>query len=309
MRETLTIFPEQILKERLAQQRGKDRVVNEFSGSLQVRVAETWEEIEAAFALRYRVFYEEMSARPSAEVAALKRDFDEFDPYCEHLVVLDNDKGTGADAVVGTYRMLRRAGASEIGRFYSSDEYNIAPIIAADGDILEMGRSCIDAEHRTRSAMQLLWRGVTAYVLGHNIRFLFGCASLHGTDTARMAVPLSYLWHNHLAPERLRATALPERYVSMNLMPAADIEVKKAVRFLPPMIRGYLRLGGWVGDGAVIDHEFNTVDVFVLVEMDKVTDKYFKHYTRDLALDTGAGGGGGDAEARRASSRGTVTRD
>lgn len=285
-------MPERILRERLAQQSAQAQVVNETVGPLQVRLAETWEEIEAALALRYRVFYEEMSAKPSAEVAAARRDFDEFDPYCEHLVVLDNEKGTGADAVVGTYRMLRREGAEKIGRFYSSDEYDISKIVAADGDILEMGRSCIDAEHRTRAAMQLLWRGVTAYVLGHNIRFLFGCASLHGTDPSTMALPLSYLWHHHLAPVEVRARALPERYVSMDLMPAEEIDAKRAVRVLPPMIRGYLRLGGWVGDGAVIDYEFNTVDVFVLVEMDKVTDKYFKHYTRELSMDGDENGRG-----------------
>jgi len=259
-------------------------ILDERTGALQVRVAETWEEVDAALALRYRVFYEEMSAQPSPEQAAIKRDFDEFDPYCEHLIVIDHDMGTGPDAVVGTYRMLRRAGAEKVGRFYTSDEYNVDRLVANDGDILEMGRSCIDADHRTRAAMQLLWRGVAIYVTRQNIDFLFGCASLPGTDPDKLALPLSYLHHNHLAPKDFRPIAIPDRYVDMNILPPEKIDARRAVRDLPPMIRGYLRLGGRFGDGAVVDYEFNTTDVCVVVDMTSVTDKYLNHYLRDTDL-------------------------
>lgn len=259
--------------------------IDERAGPLQVRVAENEAEIDAALALRYRVFYDEMKAKPSPEIAASRRDFDEFDPYCDHLLVIDSRVGEGAKGIVGTYRMLRRSGAEKVGRFYSSDEYDLSPLLSASGEILEVGRSCVDAEHRTRAAMQLMWRGITAYVIANGINYLFGCASLHGTDPREMAVPLSYLYHNHLAPPELRARALPDRYVDMNLLPPDKLNMKEALRGLPTMIKGYLRLGGVVGDGAVIDHDFNTVDVFVIVRMDTVSDKYFRHYTRDLFTD------------------------
>lgn len=259
-------------------------LLDEWSGQLQVRVAQSWEEVDAALALRYRVFYEEMSAKPTPEQAAIGRDFDEFDPYCEHLIVIDHDLGPGSDAVVGTYRTLRRAGAEKVGRFYTSAEYDVGRLIDHDGDILELGRSCIDADHRTRAAMQLLWRGVAIYVTRLKIDFLFGCASLPGVDPEALALPLSYLHHNHLAPEEYRPVAVPDRYVNMNLLPADEIDPRRAVRDLPPMIRGYLRLGGQFGDGAVVDYEFNTTDVCVVVEMSLVTDKYLNHYLRDTEL-------------------------
>ena len=260
------------------------RQIDERVGPLHVRLAETAAEIDAALALRYRVFYEEMAARPSEEIARLKRDFDNFDAHCDHLIVLDDDLGAGPESVVGTYRMLRRAGAARVGGFYSAAEYDIGRLVAEPGEILEMGRSCVDSAHRTRRAMQVLWRGVSAYVLSNDIAFLFGCASLHGTDPEALALPLAYLRHNHLAPERYRPVALEERYVNMDLVPADRIDPKAALRNLPPMIKGYLRLGGSVGDGAVIDHEFNTVDVCVIVDVAVVSDRYYKHYTRELDM-------------------------
>ncbi len=278
------------IQSRLSASRAEHRV-DERAGPLQVRLAETEAEIDAALALRYRVFYEEMKAKPSPEIAASRRDFDEFDPYCDHLLVIDSRAGEGPEGIVGTYRMLRRAGAEKVGRFYSSDEYDITPLLSSSDEILEVGRSCIDAEHRTRAAMQLMWRGITAYVVANGINYLFGCASLHGTDPQAMAVPLSYLHHHHLAPPELRAHALPDRYVDMNLLPKDQLDMKAALRDLPTMIKGYLRLGGVVGDGAVIDFDFNTVDVFVVVRMDTVSDKYFRHYTRDLFTGDRNGGG------------------
>lgn len=260
----------------------ENRLIDERAGQLQVRLAETWDEVDAALALRYRIFFEEMKARPTPGIVAKQRDVDEFDPYCDHLLVIDTALGSGPEAVVGTYRMLRRQGAAKVGRFYSSSEYDVRPIIDFPGEILEMGRSCVDSGHRTRAAMQLLWKGVTAYVLAHRIDILFGCASLHGTDPAAMAVPLSYLYHHHLAPPELRPVALPARYVGMNLMAKEAINAKAAMRDLPPMIKGYLRLGGVVGDGAVIDYDFNTVDVLVYVDVRKVSEKYYRHYMRDF---------------------------
>ena len=149
------------------------------------------------------------------------------------------------------------------------------------GQILELGRSCVRADYRTGATLQLLWRGIAEYVLNYDIELLFGCASLHGTKSEDMALPLSYLFHHHLAPPALRPRALPERYVDMNLMPADAVDRKHALAALPPLIKGYLRLGGFVGDGAVIDYDFNTTDVSIVVKTDLVTERYFKHYTRE----------------------------
>jgi putative hemolysin len=128
--------------------------------------------------------------------------------------------------------------------------------------------------------MQLLWRGIAAYVHQYDIGVMFGCASLPGIDPAKLALPLSYLHHNHLAPPGLRPVALPERHVRMDLMDEREIDGRAALSLLPPLIKGYLRLGGYVGDGAVIDEQFNTTDVCVVVKTDTITDKYSKHYER-----------------------------
>ncbi|NUB12785.1 GNAT family N-acetyltransferase [Azospirillum brasilense] len=250
-------------------------------GSLEVRLAESAAEIDWAQALRYRVFYEEMSAVPSPGMAARHRDFADFDPICDHLLVIDHARGDGPDSVVGTYRLIRRPAAAKAGRFYSSDEYDIGRLLSYPGEILELGRACVDAAYRTRgSSMQLLWRGIAAYVFHHDIAVMFGCASLPGTDPVAMAEPLAYLHHFHLAPEELRPVALPERYVGMDLMPRDQIDPKRALTVLPPLIKGYLRLGGFIGDGAVIDHQFNTTDVSIVVKTDLITNKYSKHYER-----------------------------
>jgi putative hemolysin len=128
--------------------------------------------------------------------------------------------------------------------------------------------------------MQALWRGIASYVFAHNIDLMFGCASLPGIDPDALALPLSYLYHNHLAPQEFRPRALPGLFTEMNRMPADAINPKRALVALPPLVKGYLRLGGFIGDGAVIDHQFNTTDVCVIVKTDLVTDKYFRHYDR-----------------------------
>lgn len=249
-------------------------------GSLEVRLAASREEIDWAQALRYRVFYTEMSARPTAEMQARGRDFDDFDAVADHLLVIDHARGDGPEQVVGTYRLIRRPAAAQVGRFYSSDEYDIGLFETFPGEVLELGRSCVDLSARGRPAMQLLWRGIAAYVFRHDIAVMFGCASLPGTDPAALALPLSYLHHYHLAPPELRPRALADRHVGMELMARDAIDQRRALADLPPLIKGYLRLGGFVGEGAVIDHSFNTTDVCIVVKTDLITDKYSKHYER-----------------------------
>lgn len=236
--------------------------------------------IDASQALRYRVFYDEMTAKPSPEMASRKRDFDDFDAVADHLLVVDRDLGTGPNSVVGTYRLVRREAAQKHGQFYSVDEYDVSAILAHDGEILELGRSCVDENYRSRHVMELLWRGIAAYVFHYNIDLMFGCASIPGTDPEALALPLSYLYHNHLAPEDKRPIALAERYVDMNRIPADEINPRRGLASVPPLIKGYLRLGGFIGDGAVIDPQFDTTDVCIVVETEKVTGRYYDHYSR-----------------------------
>lgn len=251
------------------------------AGNLGVRLATTQAEILAAQTLRYQVFYEEMGARPDEMALALKRDSDPFDDVADHLLVIDHDLGEGLESVVGTYRLIREEAAAKIGCFYSESEYDIGPLKKASRHKLELGRSCTAKAYRNRMVMQLLWRGIAAYVFHYNIDVMFGCASLSGTDPDALAEELTYLALNHTAPTEICPIALPERYVEMNRLPTSSVDVKKALMRLPPLIKGYLRLGGCVGNGAVIDSQFNTTDIAIIVQTDMVTEKYYRHYERE----------------------------
>jgi len=257
-------------------------------GSLEVRLAKSSQDIDNAQELRYQVFYEEMGAKALPEMARLRRDFDAHDEFCDHLLLIDHDR-KNKNPVIGTYRLIRRDAAEKCGGFYSSSEYDVSRLIAYPGEILELGRSCIDAEYRTGPVMQLLWRGLGLYIARHNVALMFGCASLPGTDPEALKVPLSYLYHHHLAPPALRTKALPERYVDMKILPreafnpdTAFAELKLDPRSgsnsLPPLIKGYIRVGGFVGDGAVVDYQFNTTDICIIVKTDLMTRRYQKHY-------------------------------
>jgi L-ornithine Nalpha-acyltransferase len=257
--------------------------------SLQVRLAEGEAEIDAAQALRYRVFYEEMGAEPTPEMARRRRDFDGYEAVCDHLLVFDHAKGAGVEAVVGTYRLIRRDMAARSGGFYSAAEYDLGKIPEFPGEILELGRSCTDVSARSGAVARLMWRGISEYVFHYRIGLMFGCASLHGTDPDALALPLAYLHHYHRAPPELGMRARDERYVDMNRMPKDAIDPARAQALLPPLIKGYLRLGGFVGEGAVIDRQFNTTDVSIIVKTDLVTDRYYRHYERRAREGVAAG--------------------
>lgn len=252
-------------------------------GRLEVRIAQDEKEVQQAQQLRYHVFYEEMGAHPTEDMAAKKLDYDSLDQYCDHLVVIDHSANPMA-AIVGTYRLVRREAARRHGGFYSSGEYDISRLEAWPGEILEVGRSCVHQSFRNRPTMQLLWRGIADYIASYGIEILFGCASLPGTDPKALAVPLSYLYHYHLAAPSLRPVALPHRYVDMRLMEPSSITMEQGLsqlrlfNELPPLLKGYLRLGGYVGDGAVVDEQFNTTDVCVLVKTDLIAERYSRHY-------------------------------
>lgn len=251
-------------------------------GSISVRLAQDAAEIEAAQHLRYRVFYEEYAATPSPEMARSRKDFDGYDEVADHLVVVDELIKDPRQRIVGTYRLLRQEAADKFGQFYTCSEYDITPLMNSGTTLLELGRSCVLADYRTRPVLQLLWQGITDYMLDHGIGLMFGCASLPGTDAAALAAPLSYLYHFHLAPPELRPRALQGRYVDMDMLSRDNLNPRALFSALPPLVKGYLRLGAYVGDGAVIDHQFNTTDVCIVLPMQQVAARYRKFYGRKV---------------------------
>lgn len=246
---------------------------------INVRLAANASEIEAAQRLRYSVFYEEQNAVPNDKMAAAKMDFDEYDAYMDHLVVVDESLPEGQQ-IVGTYRVMRREAAQRLGRFYTDSEFNIKPLLGMGTEVLELGRSCVLAPYRTRHVLQKLWGGIAYYVAEHKIGLMFGCACLEGTDVKALGEQLSYLYHYHLAPPALRVRAVEERYVDMNIIPKEQLDAKRVFLSMPPLMKGYLRLGASVGDGAIVDEQFNSTDVCIIMPTHLVTDKYFKHYQR-----------------------------
>lgn len=252
------------------------------STDLVVRLAADQAEIRAAQELRYRVFYEEKGAQPTPQMAASRRDFDGFDHVCDHLLVLDETPGRKAE-VVGTYRLLRGDAAYRADGFYSAGEFDLSRLSAAVNDptrLLECGRSCVDIRYRTNATIQHLWRGIADYVAAHASSYLFGCASLPGIHPALLAEQLSYLHHYHAAPPELRVAALAEYRVDMDLMPVEAIRPKRVWRTLPALLKGYLRAGAFVGDGAYVDRPFGTTDVFVMLPVANIESRYLDHFTK-----------------------------
>ncbi|MCC0049239.1 MAG: GNAT family N-acetyltransferase [Rhodobiaceae bacterium] len=256
-------------------------------GSLEARLARTSAEVRLAQALRYRVFYEELGAIPDARAQRMRRDFDRYDRACDHVLVIDHDApaprnaiGLKRPAVVGTYRLLRHEKAQASGGFYTAGEYDIGPMLARLPNVrfLELGRSCVLPSHRNRRTLELLWAGVWAYIRHHRCDAMIGCASFQGTDPQKHALALSFLNHFASATEHWRVAALPHLRVPMGMVPREEIDEREALRALPPLIKGYLRLGASVGDGAVVDAQFGTVDVCMILPTAAINPRYFDKF-------------------------------
>jgi len=256
-------------------------------GDLLVRLTGVQAEIEAAQRLRYRVFYEELAATADSLSAARRIDADRFDAFCDHLIVVRSGVPEGPHPImveggelVGTYRLLRQDVAARHGGFYTEQEYDLAPLLARHRQhrFLELGRSCVLKPYRNKRTVELLWHGIWAYVLHHRIDVMIGCASLEGTDPQKLALPLSFLHHYAGAPAEWQARALPHRYAAMDLLPKEAVDPKAALHELPPLIKGYLRLGATFGAGAVIDRQFGTTDVLVILPVSAINPRYIDHF-------------------------------
>jgi L-ornithine Nalpha-acyltransferase len=254
------------------------------AGSLEVRLAKNAAEVRQAQKLRYQVFYQEGSGTPNPARLFARRDIDAYDAICDHLLVIDHatrdNHPLSRPTVVGTYRLLRQSIAKHHGGFYTSGEFDITGLTTRHSHLqfLELGRSCVLAPYRNKRTVELLWHGIHAYIMQNRCDVMMGCASLDGTNPDRLTLPLSFLYHYASAPEIWQARALPTRYVDMNRLPKHRINPKEALRALPPLIKGYLRLGAYVGDGAVVDTKFGTTDVLIVLPVSAIEKRYFEHF-------------------------------
>jgi L-ornithine Nalpha-acyltransferase len=259
-------------------------------GDLEVRLARTRSDVRLAQRLRYDVFYREMSAKPTFAAQMRGLDEDRYDAICDHLLVVDTSldddasrgwRGRRKPRVVGTYRILRQEVARRTRGFYTQGEYDLAPLLAAKSPeyrFMELGRSCVLKPYRNKRTVELLWHGLWTYVREHKVDVMIGCASFEGIDPDEHAMALSFLHHNALAPEEWRVRAHDNLYVPMDRLQKEKVDVKAALKALPPLIKGYLRLGAFVGDGAVIDKQFGTTDVLIVLPVEKIDPRYFEHF-------------------------------
>jgi putative hemolysin len=262
-------------------------------GPLQVRLARTKKDIKRAQRLRYNVFYKDGAAIADARTMLARRDKDAFDRICDHLLVIDHAaaKATPDGArpfkrkppVVGTYRLLGQDAADRHGGFYTESEFDVGGLIDRHRGLrfLELGRSCVLPPYRNKRTVELLWHGIWTYVRRHRFDVMIGCASLDGTDPDRLALQLSFLHHHAGAPLEWRASAHAGRRVEMNRLPKDAINPRAALHELPPLLKGYLRLGAFVGDGAVVDYQFGTTDVLVILPVGAINARYIQHFGAD----------------------------
>lgn len=249
--------------------------------SFELRLARTDRDLHAAQRLRYKVFVTELGGDGPMVDHQAELERDEFDPFFDHLILVDPQRDADAlDDVVGVYRLLPGHRVAAGGRFYSESEYDLSALKSSGRRLLELGRSCVHIDYRGSAAMFHLWNGLADYVAEHGIEVLFGVASFHGTDTAALAQPLAYLHHHHLAPEALRVHARPEHFQPMDVLPIERLERAVAMAGTPALIKAYLRLGGFVGEGAWIDRAFNTTDVCLVMDTDQMSAKHREFYAR-----------------------------
>jgi len=253
-------------------------------GTFEIRLAATKKEIRKAQRLRYKVFYEEGGALPQRGAALVRRDICRFDKFCDHLIIVDlaarNSFGRVKPKVVGTYRLLRGDVAARHGGFYSQSEFDIAPLLArhAEKNFLELGRSCVHSKYRSKRAIELLWRGLWIYAKHHKVDVLIGCASLPGINPLALALPLSFLHHQASADAEWQVRPVDGRAVPMGILENAAVDIRKGVAALPPLLKAYLRVGAKFGDGAVIDKQFGTIDVFTIMPIADIEERYISYY-------------------------------
>ena len=282
-RETAIIVPSPY---RAALDRGsaESAAFLERAGPFEIRLASSETELRSAQKLRYTVFYEEGGAIANRDVSRSRRDICPFDAICDHLIIVDTEafsaSGAPKQKVVGTYRLLRRDIAEAHNGFYSQGEFDMRPLLERQPStrFLELGRSCVHANYRSKRVIELLWRGLWLYAKRHAIDALVGCASLPGTDLQALRLPLSFLHHYAQADEAWQVEAWPHGVADFTPLPKEAVDVRRGITALPPLFKAYLRTGARFGRHAVIDRQFGTTDVFTVMPMGDIEERYVAHY-------------------------------
>lgn len=250
---------------------------------MKIRLAESSDEVRVAQRLRYHVFHGEGGAKFNGEAGL---DADRFDARSEHLLVIEPFNDVPAEfalsdgKLIGTYRMLTQKSAAALGGFYSASEFDLAPLLLRKNNLnfLELGRSCVLKRARGTAVVELLWQGIWNFVRANQVDVMLGCASFEGTDPLVYAQALSFLAQQIPVPEGWQVRALDRCHHNMNLVPPQSYDAKRVLAGLPPLIKGYLRLGCCFGEGCVIDRDFNTVDVLVILPVSAINPRYFARF-------------------------------
>ena len=245
-----------------------------------IKIAETKSELKKAQALRYSVFYKEKKAIPTISKKILRLDYDKVDKFADHLIVIDKNRKGIKNKIVGTYRLIRGDIAAHCGGFYTSSEFDLSKILNSyeNNQILELGRSCVHQDYRNGTIMNLLWKAIAEYVKLYDIKILLGCASFHGTDVMKYTNELSYLRKNFSLPDELSVKSLDSKiYPAYTEIDSNNNDLRTFVK-LPPLIKGYLRVGGKVSHDCYVDYKFNTIDLCVIVNTNNIDEKYKKKY-------------------------------
>lgn len=228
-------------------------------GRYRARMSDSAADIEAAQRLRYTAF------KPDAAEDGLDRDG--FDDICTHILVEDSTTGR----LVCCFRMLPLTRGSEIGRSYSAQFYELSGLEDFDGPMVEMGRFCIHPDARDPDILRVAWAAMTRYVDENGVEMLFGCSSFKGTDAEAYLDAFAMLKDRHLAPRRwLPRVKAPSVFRFAQKLRRRKPDIKQAMLRMPPLLRTYLLMGGWVSDHAVVDRQMNTLHVFTGVEINAI---------------------------------------
>ncbi|MDG2474384.1 MAG: GNAT family N-acyltransferase [Paracoccaceae bacterium] len=251
------------------------------SDQFEVRLTINNAEVLAAQKLRYKVFVKEFGAKVSKEHEAQLVERDKFDPYCDHLVLIDKrakNRLSGSN-IVGTMRLMESRVAHRALGFYSATEYDLDKLTTEHKKSLEIGRACVDIKYRGSLAIHFLWLGLAEYSIKREIVLLFGVASFHGTNASKFGSALTLLKQKFSAPERLKFRAKESGYIDMNIIPLDLLNHKIAMDQMPGLLKAYLRMGARVSDGAFVDNKFNTIDVGLMIKTNSMNSKYKELYS------------------------------
>lgn len=234
------------------------------ASAFEMRIATSDDEIEEAQRLRYQVFFEELGARAKSKRSLL--DVDEYDADCEHLIVREH----ATQQVVGCYRIMRPDIAAKRGSSYADSEFDLSRLHHLRGSMVEVGRACIHPDYRTGSVIMLLWSGIAKFMLENSYEHLIGCASVSLADGGANALSVYAKASNDwLSPPEYRV--FPRHAFPLRGQASLDPQI-------PPLIKGYTRLGAWIGGDPAWDPDFNTADFFVLLSLSRMPKKYLRHF-------------------------------